>query len=70
MAELEVLSAMSDMDINTFDIPEIMEFSKPRRGMFSGSPIRRAVQIRELGVVSRSNTNLQTDPGRQIDEQT
>ncbi len=37
-AELEVLAAMSDADIDTSDIPEIIEFSNPRRGVFSASP--------------------------------
>ena len=37
-AELEALAAMSDEDIDTSDIPEITEFSNPRRGMFAGSP--------------------------------
>ena len=37
-AELEVLVAMPDEDIDTSDIPEITEFSNPRRGVFAGSP--------------------------------
>ena len=41
-AELEALAAMSDEDIDTSDIPEITEFSNPRRGMFSDSPNRKA----------------------------
>ena len=36
--ELDALAAMSDEDIDTSDIPEIKEFSNPRRGLFSGSP--------------------------------
>ena len=43
MVELEALSAMSDEDIDTSDIPEVKEFSNPRRGVYSGSPNRRAV---------------------------
>ena len=46
-AEIDALAAMSEDDIDTSDIPEIMEFSNPRRGMFSGSPNRRAVAKRE-----------------------
>ena len=42
-AELKALAAMSDEDIDTSDIPEIRESSNPRRGVFSGSPNRRAV---------------------------
>ena len=42
MAELEALASMADEDIDTSDIPEIKEFSNPRRGMFSGSPNRKA----------------------------
>ena len=45
--ELAALAAMSDEDIDTSDIPEIREFSNPHRGMFSGSPNRRAVPKRE-----------------------
>ena len=37
-AELDVLAAMPDEDIDTSDIPEIIEFSNPRRGVFSASP--------------------------------
>ena len=45
--ELAMLAAMSDDDIDTSDIPEIREFSNPHRGMYSGSPNRRAVPKRE-----------------------
>ena len=41
-AELDALAAMTDDDIDTSDIPEIREFSNPRRGMFAGSPNRKA----------------------------
>ena len=46
--ELAALAAMPDDDIDTTDIPEIREFLNPRRGMFSGSPNRRAVPKREM----------------------
>lgn len=49
-AELEALAAMLDEDIDTSDIPEIKEFSNPRRGMFSGSPNRKAEPKEELEV--------------------
>ena len=42
-AELDALAAMTDDDIDTSDIPEIRDFSNPRRGMFAGSPNRKAV---------------------------
>ena len=42
-AELEALANISDKDIDFSDIPEIREFSNPRRGMFAGSPNTRAV---------------------------
>lgn len=41
--EMKVLAAMSDEGIDTSDLPEVREFSNPRRGVFSGSPNRRAV---------------------------
>ena len=37
-AELDALMALSDDDIDTTDIPEILEWRNPRRGMFAGSP--------------------------------
>ena len=46
-AELNALAAMSEDDIDTSDIPEVIEFSNPHRGMFSGTPNRRAVPDRE-----------------------
>ena len=41
-AEVDALAAMSDHDIDTSDIPEIREFSNPRRGMFAKVPNRKA----------------------------
>ena len=41
--ELDALAAMSDHDIDTSGIPEIREFSHPRRGVFAGSPNRQSV---------------------------
>ena len=46
-AELDALEAMSEDDTDTSDIPEIMEFSNPHRGMFSGSPNIRAIPKRQ-----------------------
>ena len=42
-AELEALANMADEDIDLSDIPEIRQFSNPRRGVFAGSPNTRAV---------------------------
>ena len=58
-AELEALAAMSDEDIDTSDIPEIKEFSNPRRGMFSGSPNRKAEPKGELGLTKESGNGRQ-----------
>ena len=41
-AELDALMALPDDDIDTTDIPEILEWRNPRRGMFAGSPNRKA----------------------------
>ena len=43
-AELATLAAMSDDEIDTTDIPEILEWRNPRRGKFAGSPNRKAEQ--------------------------
>ena len=40
-AELDALAAMSDDDIDTSDIPEIREFTNPRRGLFACPPNMR-----------------------------
>ena len=45
--ELDALAPKCDGDIDTADISEVREFSNPRRGMFAGSPNRRAVPKRE-----------------------
>ena len=47
-AELEALAAMPDEDIDTSDIPEITEFSNPRRGVFAGSPNEKIETKRQL----------------------
>ena len=46
-AELHAPASMSDDDIDTSDIPEVVGFSNPRRGPFAGSPNRRAAPKRE-----------------------
>ena len=67
-AELDALMNLSDEEIDTNDIPEVLEWRNPRRGLFSGSPSRKAEPksqvdnaqsqhalgfIRELGLTSR-----------------
>ena len=47
-AELEALAAMPDEDIDTSDIPEITEFSNPRRGVFAASPNEKIETKRQL----------------------
>ena len=37
-AELDALAGLTDDQIDTTDIPEILEWRNPRRGLFSGSP--------------------------------
>ena len=63
-ADLDRLAAMSDEDIDTSDIPEIREFSNPRRGVFSGSPNVKAQPI------SRSEPSGQPDNDRHITDTT
>ena len=46
--ELDALAPKSDDDIDTSDIPEVREFSNPRRGMFASSPSRRARERSDL----------------------
>ena len=41
-AELEALMDLSDDEIDTDDIPENLEWRNPRRGLFAGSPSRKA----------------------------
>ena len=65
-AELEALAAMSDEDIDTSDIPEITEFSNPRRGMFSGSPNRKAKPKGGPGLTRESGQKKQGADARQV----
>ena len=59
-AELDALAAMTDDDIDTSDIPEIEEFSNPRRGMFAGSPNRKAEPTRVRNVPGQSSNGRRT----------
>ena len=47
-AKLDALAPMSDDDIDTSDIPEVVGFSNARRGPFARSPNRRAVPKLEM----------------------
>ena len=46
-AELEALMDLPDDEIDTDDIPEILEWRNPRRGLFAGSPSKKAELERE-----------------------
>ena len=46
-AELEALMDLSDDEIDTDDIPEVLEWRNPRRGLFAGSPSRKAEPKRD-----------------------
>ena len=59
-AELDALAAMSDDDIDTSDIPEIREFTNPKRGMFAGSPNRKAEPKRGPELPSQSSNGRRT----------
>ena len=59
-AELDALAAMSDDDIDTSDIPEIREFTNPRRGMFAGSPNRKAEPKRGPELPNQSGNDRRT----------
>ena len=63
-ADLDRIAAMADEDIDTSDIPEIREFSNPRRGVFSGSPNVKAQPI------SRSEPSGQPHNDRHITDTT
>ena len=41
-AELDALMDLPDEEIDTNDIPEVLEWRNPRRGLFAGSPSRKA----------------------------
>ena len=41
-AELDALMDLSDEEIDTNDIPEVLEWRNPRRGLFASSPSRKA----------------------------
>jgi hypothetical protein len=47
-AELDALMDLSDEEIDTNDIPEVLEWRNPRRGLFAGSPSRKAEPNKRL----------------------
>ena len=59
-AELDALAAMSDDDIDTSDIPEIREFSNPRRGVFASSPNRKVEPKRGPELPNQSSNGRRT----------
>ena len=59
-AELDALAGLADDDIDTTDIPEILEWRNPRRGMFSGSPNRKAEPKREPELSRESGSSRRT----------
>ena len=58
--ELDALAAMSDDDIDTSDIPEIREFTNPRRGVFAGSPNRKVEPKRGPELPNQSSNSRRT----------
>ena len=54
-AELEALVDLSDDEIDTDDIPEVLEWRNPRRGLFAGSPSGKAEP--------KPETDLPGEPG-------
>ena len=55
-AQIESLKNLPDDQIDTSDIPEIAHFTNPRRGLFSGSPNRKAVPNKASGVSTTTDT--------------
>ena len=47
-AELDALMELPDEEIDTNDIPEVLEWRNPRRGLFAGSPSRKAEPKKRL----------------------
>ena len=78
-AELDALMDLPDEEIDTNDIPEVLEWRNPRRGLFAGSPSRKAEPksrvdntqrqhalefIRELGLTSGQYEKEEHNQGR------
>ena len=53
-AELDALMELPDEEIDTNDIPEVLEWRNPRRGLFAGSPSRRAEPKKRLELSGES----------------
>ena len=56
-AELEALMDLSDDEIDTDDIPEVLEWRNPRRGLFAGSPSRKAEPDPETALPGESGND-------------
>ena len=66
-AELEALTDLSDEEIDTNDIPEVLEWRNPRRGLFAGSPSRKAEPKKRLKLSGESGREkLVTDFARWV----
>ena len=60
-AELDALMDLPDEEIDTSDIPEILEWRNPRRGLFADSPSRKAERLEisgKSGNVAPAEENL------------
>ena len=53
-AELDALMDLSDEEIDTNDIPEVLEWRNPRRGLFASSPSRKAELKKRLELSGKS----------------
>ena len=52
--ELDALMDLSDEEIDTSDIPEVLVWRNPRRGLFAGSPSRKAEPKKRLELSGES----------------
>lgn len=53
-AELDALMDLPDEEIDTSDIPEVLEWRNPRRGLFADSPSRKAEPKKRLELSGES----------------
>ncbi len=53
-AELDALMDLPDEEIDTNDIPEVLEWRNPKRGLFAGSPSRKAEPKKRLELSGES----------------
>ena len=59
-AELEALMDLPEDEIDTDDIPEILEWRNPRRGLFAGSPSQKAEPKRARETPGQSSNGRRT----------